>query len=192
VSTGARGAFWLAAAVGFLSFAVFGFCLSLAPGYFAQIVHAESRPVIGALAGLTLAASALSQLLSIRGRYAVPAGLGVLGVSVLLLAASAAWSSAPLLVAASIGAGLGQGVAFRTAFNDVAAKVEPARHAQVISTVYVITYLGSAVPVLGLGWATALFGLPVSVTGFVVLCAAAAGVLAAVTLRQAVLPGSRR
>jgi MFS family permease len=191
VATGARGAFWLAAAVGFLSFAVFGFCLSLAPGYFAQIVHAESRPLIGALAGLTLAASALSQLLSIRGRYAVPAGLGVLAVSVLLLAASAAWSSPLLLVAASIGAGLGQGVAFRTVFNDVAGKVEPARHAQVISTVYVITYLGSAVPVLGLGWATAVFGLPASVTWFVVLCATAAAVLAAVTLRAA-MPGGRR
>jgi MFS family permease len=191
VSTEARGAFWLAAAVGFLSFAVFGFCLSLAPAYFAQIVHAESRPLIGALAGLTLAASALSQLLSVRGRYAVPAGLALLAVSVLLLAASAAWNSALLLVAASIGAGLGQGVAFRTVFNDVAGKVEPARHAQVISTVYVITYLGSAVPVLGLGWTTAVFGLPSSVTGFVVLCAAAAGVLAAVTLRAAMLNGSR-
>ena len=192
VSTEARGAFWLAAAVGFLSFSVFGFCLSLAPGYFAQVVHAESRPLIGALAGLTLAASALSQLFGVRGRYAVPAGLGVLGVSVLLLAASSAWSSAPLLVAAGIGAGFGQGVAFRTAFNDVAAKVEPARHAQVISTVYVITYLGSAVPVLGLGWATAVFGLPASVTGFLVLCAAAAGVLAAVTLRKAMPPASRQ
>ncbi len=192
VSTEARGAFWLAAAVGFLSFSVFGFCLSLAPGYFAQIVQAESRPVIGALAGVTLGASALSQLLRVRGRYAVPAGLGVLGVSVLLLAASAAWSSPLLLVAASIGAGLGQGVAFRTVFNDVAGKVEPARHAQVISTVYVITYLGSAVPVLGLGWATAAFGLAASVTGFVALCGIAAFGLAVMTWRAATLQDARR
>ncbi|MCU1516963.1 MAG: transporter [Pseudarthrobacter sp.] len=191
VSTGARGAFWLAAAVGFLSFAVFGFCLSLAPGYFAQIVHAESRPVIGVLAGLTLGASALSQLLKLHGRYVVPAGLAVLGVSVLLLAAAAAWSSPLLLVVASICAGLGQGVAFRTVFNDVAGKVEPAQHAQVISTVYVITYLGSAVPVLGLGWATAVFGLDAAVAGFVVLCSAAAMVLAAVTLRSAGAAGAR-
>lgn len=186
VSTGARGAFWLAAAVGFLSFSVFGFCLSLAPGFFAQVVDTGSRPVIGALAGLTLAASALSQLLNLRGRYGVPGGLAVLGVSVLLLAVSAAWSSPALLVAASVGAGVGQGVAFRTVFNDVAGKVEPARHAQIISTVYVITYLGSAVPVLGLGWATAAFGLPASVSGFVVLCSAAAFVLAGLTLRTAV------
>lgn len=185
VSSEARGAFWLASAVGFLSFTVFGFCLSLAPGYFAQIVHADSRPLIGVLAGLTLGASALSQLLGVRGRFVVPAGLSVLAVSVLLIAAAAAWSSPWLLILASLAAGVGQGVAFRTVFNDVAGKVEPSRHAQIISTVYVITYLGSALPVVGLGFATAAYGLGPAVSGFVVVCALAAFALAALTLRSA-------
>ena len=110
----------------------------------------------------------------------------------LLLAASAAWNSPLLLVLASVCAGLGQGVAFRTVFNDVAGKVEPSHHARIISTVYVITYLGSAVPVLGLGWATAVFGLQASVAGFVVLCSAAALVLAGVTMRSAMQPGASR
>ena len=185
VSSDARGAFWLASSVGFLSFTVFGFCLSLAPGYFAQIVHADSRPLIGLLAGLTLGSSALSQLLAVRGRFAVPAGLAVLGVSVLLIAAAAAWSSPWLLIFASVAAGVGQGMAFRTVFNDVAGKVEAARHAQVISTVYVITYLGSALPVIGLGLAAGLVGLQTAVAGFVMVCAAAALTLAAITLRGA-------
>lgn len=180
----ARGAFWLAAAVGFLSFTVFGFCLSLAPGYFARILSIDSRPLIGVLSGLTLGASALSQLLSIRSRFAVPAGLGLLGGSVTLIAAAAAWSNPWLLVCASLSAGVGQGIAFRTVFNDVAGKVEASRHAQIISTVYVITYLGSAVPVIGLGIATAVYGLEGAVAGFVVLCGAAAVALAAVTLRR--------
>jgi MFS family permease len=182
VSPEAREAFWLAATVGFLSFAVFGFCLSLAPGYFAGIVQVDSRPLIGVLAGLTLAASALSQLLAVRGPYVVPVGLLVLAVSVALIAVAAAQRSPWLLVLASVGAGVGQGVAFRAVFNDVAGKVEPSRHAQVISTVYVITYLGSAVPVMGLGFATAAWGLAVSVTVFVLLCAVCAIVLAAVSL----------
>lgn len=186
VSREARGAFWLASAVGFLSFTVFGFCLSLAPGYFAQIVDAGSRPLIGALAGLTLGASALSQLLAVRGRFVVPAGLAVLAVSVLLIAAAAAWTSPWLLIAASLAAGVGQGVSFRTVFNDVAGRVEASRHAQIISTVYVITYLGSALPVIGLGMATAAYGLQAAVAGFVVLCAIMAFVLAAVTLARAV------
>ncbi|MFJ5698292.1 MFS transporter [Arthrobacter sp. NPDC093139] len=184
VSHAARGAFWLAAAVGFLSFTVFGFCLSLAPGYFAPIVGVDSRPLIGVLAGLTLAASALSQLIGVRSRFAVPAGLALLGISVTLIAAAAAWATLWLLVAASLAAGVGQGIAFRTAFNDVAGKVEASRHAQIISTVYVITYLGSAVPVIGLGLAAAVYGLEATATGFLVLCGIAAGTLAAVALRR--------
>ncbi|NUP59112.1 MAG: MFS transporter, partial [Pseudarthrobacter sp.] len=182
VSQQARGAFWLASGVGFLSFAVFGFCLSLAPGYFVQVLDTQSRPLVGMLAGLPLGASALSQLMSVRGRFAVPAGLAVLGVSVLLLGAAGTWHSPVLLVAAAAAAGLGQGVAFRTVFNEVAGKVEPARHAQIISTVYVITYLGSAVPVLGLGMAGSMFGTAAAVQGFVLVCGAAALVLSAVTL----------
>jgi MFS family permease len=186
VTREARGAFWLASGVGFLSFAVFGFCLSLAPGYFAQILGVASRPVIGVLAGLTLGASALSQLVTLRGRFVVPGGLAMLGASVLLLGGAGAWNSPVLLVAASLAAGVGQGLAFRTVFNDVAARVQPARQAQTVSTVYVITYLGSALPVLGLGWASGVFGLAASVAGFVVLCGSAALVMAAVTLRHAV------
>ncbi len=185
VSSDARGAFWLASSVGFLSFTVFGFCLSLAPGYFAQIVHADSRPLIGLLAGLTLGSSALSQLLAIRGRFAVSAGLAVLGVSVLLIAAAAAWSSPWLLILASITAGVGQGVAFRTVFNDVAGRVEAARHAQIPFVVVGAGLFGSAFPVIGLGLAAGIVGLQSAVAGFVTVCAAAALTLAAVTLRSA-------
>jgi MFS family permease len=184
VSRQARGAFWLASGVGFLSFAVFGFSLSLAPGYFAQVLATDSRPLIGILAGLPLGASALSQLVTVRSRFTVPAGLAVLGVSVVMLGAAGAWHSPVLLVAAAVAAGLGQGLAFRTVFNDVAGRVEPARHAQIISTVYVITYLGSAVPVLGLGWASAAVGMAAAVQGFVLLCGAAALVLSATTFVQ--------
>ncbi|MGO4246903.1 MFS transporter [Paenarthrobacter sp. RAF54_2] len=185
ISRHARGAFWMASAVGFLSFAVFGFCLSLAPGYFATVVHADSRPLIGLLAGVTLGASALSQLVGVRGRYLVPVALAVLGISIVLVGAAAAWSSPLLLVAASVTAGAGQGIAFRQVFNDVAGKVEAARHAQVISTVYVITYLGSAVPVIGLGMAVSALGLQTAVVGFTVLCGVAALALAAASLRRA-------
>ncbi|MDQ0619713.1 MFS transporter [Arthrobacter globiformis] len=187
VSREARGAFWLAAAVGFLSFAVFGFCLSLAPSYFAKILGTDSRPLIGLLAGLTLGSSALSQLIAVRSRFAVPAGLAVLGGAVALIAAAAAAGNPWLLVAASLAAGAGQGVAFRIVFNDVAGKVEASRHAQIVSTVYVITYLGSAVPVVGLGLATAAYGLDAAVAGFVTACAVAAALLAAITWRRSLL-----
>ena len=116
-------------------------------------------------------------------------GLAVLAASVLLIAAAAAWNSPWLLIVASITAGIGQGVSFRTVFNDVAGKVEASRHAQIISTVYVITYLGSAIPVIGLGLAAGVVGLQTAVAGFVVVCAIAAAVLAGMTLRAALRRG---
>jgi hypothetical protein len=73
----------------------------------------------------------------------------------------------------------------RSASSDVAGKVEASRHAQIISTVYVITYLGSVFPVLGLGLAAGVPGLQAAVAGFVVLCSIAASTLAAVSLRAA-------
>jgi len=109
---------------------------------------------------------------------------------VLLLGAAGAWHSPLLLVSAAVAAGLGQGTAFRTVFNDVAGKVEPARHAQIISTVYVITYLGSAVPVLGLGWASAVWGMAAAVQAFVLLCGSAALLLAAATLAPSIRTAS--
>jgi hypothetical protein len=63
--------------------------------------------------------------------------------------------------------------------------VEAARHAQIISTVYVITYLGSAFPVIGLGLAAGVVGLQAAVAGFVVVCSIAAVTLAVITLRAA-------
>jgi len=51
--------------------------------------------------------------------------------------------------------------------------------------VYVITYLGSAVPVIGLGLAVSALGLQAAVVGFTGLCGVAALALAAASLRGA-------
>ncbi|WP_026533587.1 MFS transporter [Arthrobacter sp. H41] len=182
VSRAAVRAFWTASSVGFLSFAVFGFTLSLAPTWFAGIAGTTSRPVIGLLAALVLASSAAIQLVSPRGRFVVPLGLSAMAGGVALLPVAGALGSLPLLVACCVVAGAGQGMAFRVVFNEVALKVEPSLHAQVISTVYVLTYLGSAVPVLGLGAAVGVWGLDASVGGFTALIAAASAILAVVSL----------
>ena len=72
------------------------------------------------------------------------------------------------------------------------ARWRPARHAQIISTVYVITYLGSAIPVIGLGLAAGVVGLQAAVAGFVTVCSVAALTLAAITLRTALRRGLAR
>ncbi|WP_138442352.1 MFS transporter [Sinomonas susongensis] len=187
---GARGEFWRAAATGFLSFAVFGYCLSLAPGYFAVTLHLSSLPAVGAVAGLALAASAAVQLTgrsrpaSSSSLPAAPLGLVLLGAGPLAAALAAQAGAGVVLVAGIVAAGVGQGIAFRALFERLAAAVEPEQHAQAVSALYVVTYLGSAVPVVGLGALAGAVGIPLASDVFTAACAAAAGVLAAVCWRS--------
>ncbi len=184
VSKEASSTFWMASIIGFVSFSVFGFTLSLAPTYFADIANASTPASVGLLAALVLMASAVSQLIAMRGRFIIPIGLCVMAAGVTLIPVAGLLGSLPLLIVACIAAGAGQGFAFRVAFNDVALKVESSRHAQIISMLYVITYLGSALPVLGLGAAAGVWGLPASVAFFSAVIAVACLALAGFAARR--------
>ncbi|WP_369044989.1 MFS transporter [Sinomonas sp. P10A9] len=183
----ARRTFWLAAATGFLSFALFGYQLALSPAVFARVLGLGTPAALGALAGLTLAASAASQLLVPGGRRRARRdsvlGLTALAVSVGVLAWGTTAGSAAALILASAVAGAGQGVAFRAGFDAVASSVPAERHAQTVSLLYVVTYLGSAVPVLGLGALAGAVGLGVAAPIFLLACSLAFGALALFALR---------
>ncbi|RZT64646.1 MFS transporter [Leucobacter luti] len=183
-SPAALRAFRVAAATGFLSFTVFGFCLSLAPSHFASIVQTDARPLIGLLAALTLGASALTQLLPLSGVWRLPTGLGTLAVALVGVAAAGPLGSPALLVTASLLAGVGQGVAFQAAFTAATAAVDPAHHASTVSAIYTVTYLGSAVPVIALGFLTERLGLGSAVTAFALATAAACAVLAVIARQR--------
>ncbi len=177
---GSAAAVRRAAVIGFLSFSLFGFCLSLAPSAFAALLPVESRSAVGLLAALTLLASASIQLLPLRGAWREPVGLAVLAVGILLLGLAPLTGALALVVAGGIAAGAGQGLAFQSAFGRAVASVPVSRTGATVSSIYTVTYLGSALPVLALGSAAGFVGLPVAVLGFAALIALGA-VLAAVT-----------
>lgn len=180
----AARAFRIAAATGFLSFMVFGFCLSLAPSHFAGIAGTDSRVIVGALAAVTLAASALVQLVPLTGGWRMPVGLGVLATALVGIAAADGVGAVWFLVLASALAGAGQGIAFQAAFTAATAAVHPLRHASTVSAVYTVTYLGSAVPVIALGALAEQFGLAHAVVVFALSAAAISLVLAGVSARR--------
>ena len=164
LTTQALRAFRVAAGTGFLSFAVFGFLLSLAPSHFAAIAGTSSPLAIGTLAAAALACSAGVQLIPLpaRGRAARltgPFALSLLAAGLLAVAAAGALGSVPILIAACALTGVGQGIAFRSAFTALVAEVPAERTASTVSAVYTITYLGSAIPVLGLGALVPAVGL---------------------------------
>jgi len=173
----ARSQFWLAALVGFLSFAIFGFVLSLAPGYFAQAFDLDAPWIIGLIAGLPLGISALSQVVVRGGAKLLPVGLGLMAASTVLLAVAAEQKLLVLALLAMVLLGLGQGMSFRTAFATAVDAVSDRQHAQTVSTIYLVTYLGSAVPVIALGWAVGVFGQEISILVFAICCSVLAAVL---------------
>jgi hypothetical protein len=118
-----------------------------------------------------------------RAAWPVRAGLGLLGVGTLGAGLAASAGNGPVLVAGICAAGLGQGIAFRTVFDRLVDSVAPERHAQAVSAVYVVTYLGSAVPVIGLGALAGVVGLSAASAVFTAACAAAAGALAVIAGR---------
>lgn len=173
----ANGDFWLAAGTGFLSFAVYGFILSLAPGHFAAVFDLRSPVLVGALAGVPLLASALSQLSAVRGRQlqAFATLSMALALGTLLIGVERAHLA--VVLCALLVLGVGQGLTFRSAFAAAVDSVEISAHARTVSSIYLITYLGSALPVIGLGWAAGVFGMA---TGMRIFLSAA--ILLAVTL----------
>lgn len=171
----AKRIFFLTSATGFLSFCMFGFFLSLAPSYYAGVLG-SSRMMIGVMAALVLGSSAVAQLMTIKPKHRGFVGLCAmtLGLGIVLL-----WGaeSRAALFAGSVLAGLGQGTAFRTLFTHMAASVPLTRHATTISLMYVITYLGSALPILALGQAIDHWGRGV-VPAFIGAMTLAAAILA--------------
>ncbi|GAA3697587.1 MFS transporter [Zhihengliuella alba] len=175
--------FWIAALTGLLSFALFGLVLSLAPVYLGSVFGIESPLLLGIIAALTLAASAASQLVGRATPAIIGPALVVMGLGTVALAYGAHLESLAVVVAGSLVAGAAQGLAFRGAFNDASAAIPAALQAQVTSLIYLVTYLGSAIPVLLLGFVAGRIGMDASFgyfsAGMLACCIALAAVAVA-------------
>lgn len=185
VSATTRRIFTLAAATGFLSFAVFGYFLAIAPGRYADLLGG-SRLMAGMLATIALGSSAAAQLAPIRGAHKAAAALTLMtgGLALAFFADHA--HTAPALVVAGFLIGGGQGVAFRTLFATMSALTPPREVARSVSLMYVVTYCGSAIPVLVLGMAIDHFGADTPVGVYFVATIVMAALLALACLRYRV------
>jgi hypothetical protein len=77
-------------------------------------------------------------------------------------------------------AGAGQGLGFLGAITEISHAAPPDRHADVLSSFYVATYLGTGLPVIGVGFLATALGLLPAVRAFAaitgILCLAAIAV----------------
>jgi hypothetical protein len=145
----------------FLAFTVVGLFLTFMPTYIATLSGSANLLIGGAAVGLLVIFSVLAQFAgygkSVRNLQIT--GLPLLAAGLALIAVAGHISSPFVLVVATALVGGGHGLAFLgglTAFNQAA----PVRHhAEVVSSFWVINYLGIGLPVIGVGFLATVIGL---------------------------------
>ncbi|MER7761643.1 MFS transporter [Streptomyces sp. NPDC097619] len=156
-----RSVFAPAAIASFVGFALFGVFASVSPAFLAGSLGIDNRAVSGLVVALAFFASTVGQAGVDRVGVArsLPVGCAVLGAALALLAA-ALWTDLLFLVVLSaLVGGIGQGLTFRAALTSVAAAAPEDRRAAVLSTLFVVAYVGISVPVVGVGLLSELWDL---------------------------------
>ncbi|HVT67068.1 MAG TPA: MFS transporter [Trebonia sp.] len=156
-----RAPFLSSGATSFLAWAVTALFLTLIPSYVASLTKSGNLAAGGGVVALMLGCSALTQRAA-YGRRAAPlqtGGLGLLTISLVLLIAAGTVHSLGLLLGATVLAGAGQGLGFLGAMTQVSQAAPAGRHADVLSSFYVVTYLGTGLPVIGVGFLAVAVGL---------------------------------
>ena len=186
IPEGIGATFAVSGATSFVTWAVTAIFLTLVPSYAAALTHSANLALEGVIVAVLFAASALTQRFTFgKNPLALQRiGLAALVAGVGLLCWAGVAGSVWLLLAASVVAGTGQGMAFLGAMTEINAVAPPERHAEVLSSFYVVTYLGTGIPVLGVGFLATAIGLLSAVEWFSAGVAAAAIVLLGALLRQ--------
>ncbi|MFE4214519.1 MFS transporter [Streptomyces sp. NPDC056844] len=148
-----RAVFRPAALASFVGFALFGVFTSVSPAFLSEFLDVDNHAVSGLIVALAFFASVAGQ--SAVGRIGEQRSLslgcaGLLG-GLALLAAAIWWQLLPLIVLSALLGGAGQGLAFRAALSQVASASPADRRAAVISTLFVVAYVGISLPVIGVG-----------------------------------------
>ncbi|GAA2141271.1 MFS transporter [Kitasatospora kazusensis] len=181
-----RREFLLASGAGFVSYAVFGVYLSLAPAFSAKLLHSGSHMTGAVVAALLLGSSAAAQLLvpPTADRLVIALGMAGLAAGLAMVVAAAYTGTPALLFIGSVLGGSCQGVAFRSLFTTAVAAMDPERRGSEMSALWVIVYLGSSLPIVAVGAISQHYGLLPAVSGFAALAAVACLGLAAAVIRK--------
>jgi MFS family permease len=179
-----------AAAAGFAAFAVFALFTSLAPGFVGGTLHHSSRALAGLIVFAVFAAAAVAQTLTSPLAALVQRRSGLLAqaAGVVVLAVGMHRSSLALFLVGGIVANMGAGVLFKSAVGAVAAMARPATRGEALAGLFLISFVGLAVPAVGIGLATHYTSATAAVTWFTGVLLALLAAVAALTARSAPAP----
>lgn len=185
-----RAVFVSAATAGFAGFAVLGLFTAVAPRIVAEILGMSNHAVAGLVVFVLFGASTAAQLglRELPVARALDVGCGLLAVGVLVVASALLVASFPLLVAGAVVAGVGQGMSFSKGMAAVHARVDAGSRAAVTSSFFIVLYVAISLPVVGVGWASQVWGLVaagvVFATGVALLALVALGALLLLQRRE--------
>lgn len=169
-----RPLFFAVAVAGGAVFALFGLFTSVTPSLLADLLHNDSHAVAGAVAFAVFGAAALAQIVFGRAsrRYQVGIGLAAVLAGLALVTASVWVPSFWLLLVGGIVAGGGAGAAFRGLVATVISITPAEVRGEGLAGLFLGSYVGLAVPVVGVGVATLWVSMQVAVLGLAVVLAA--------------------
>lgn len=161
VPPNARSLFAGAGAAAFAAFAVFGLFTSLTPSVMAIVMDEHSRLAAGLVSSAVFAAAALAQLgtgrVGLRSQIWLATGLMLTGSVMLAGSVLEAWL--PVFVTSAVIAGSGVGIMFRVAISIAGSLAPPESRGEVLAALFLVAYIGLAVPVLMIGAALIWFPL---------------------------------
>lgn len=176
---GDRGGHLAAAAAGAAGFAVFGLFTSLAPGFVGGALHHPARGLAGLVVFAVFGSAAAAQTLTGRlgGRPPMAVGLSAQAAGLVMLALGMQTASLAVFLAGGVVAGVGAGMLLKSAVGAVAAMAAPAERGEALAGLFLISYTGLIVPVVGVGVATRYVPVTTAMLWFTgVLLAVLAGI----------------
>jgi len=168
-----RSRFFAAALSAFLAFAAIGLFTGLAGVFLAGMLHQPSHALAGAVVGLMFAAGVAAQILTatwpVTREFEAGTGVMIIGLG---LAVTAVWLHPPtlaLFIAGGALIGAGGGAIFKGAIGTVMNIARPDQIAESLTGVFLASYVGLSLPVVGAGITLARHVTPkVTILGFAI------------------------
>ena len=179
-------AFVLTCCLPFLAFGVFGLYASMAPLFLDQLLPWHGPVVSGTAIALILFSSAVVQVMVARmpTHWCGAAGLISLAVSNAILMANLWAGSAILFALGVLFTALGHGMAMLAGMSMISRLATSSNRSGLLATYLVTGYVGSMVPMMGMGWIADHWGMEVAVCTFCTMVIAIAVPVAVVFQRH--------
>lgn len=181
-----RPLFIAAAISSFAGFSVLGLLTALSPWLVAVALVEPSHVVKVSVVVTAFASSVLAQILLRRMATdrAVVIGTALLIAGCALLSVAIGLASFPVMVAAAVVSGAGQGIAFSRGLAAVVGRTAPAARAGVASAFFIVAYVALSFPVIGAGIALQRWGLAGGGVGFGIIVSLLAVLALVLLLRE--------